>query len=276
MRSILLVLFIILSMASTLAQAESGKDFLFSRMNGFSIIEQVQKEYESVAIWINNRENNGYDEITTEGAYVETKYNFEGNLKKPSIIQVLTTHENAVKSLGGTILYKNSEYRCLYAKFKKDEKAYYLSLNVYNDGATYVIGIVEPAKLESTVDIINAESIVDALHNQGKIALYFHFDTGKATIRPESHSVIESVVKALRAEPSMRVSVEGHTDNVGSGLSNQKLSEERAQAVVEALTHAGINRDRLAYCGFGQSRPTAPNDTEEGRAKNRRVELVRK
>lgn len=84
------------------------------------------------------------------------------------------------------------------------------------------------------------------------------------------------IVKLLQASPTLRLAVEGHTDNAGTPAHNQALSEARAREVVRTITTQNIAADRLQAAGFGQSRPLASNATEEGRAKNRRVELVKR
>jgi len=80
----------------------------------------------------------------------------------------------------------------------------------------------------------------------------------------------------LQSSPSLQVSIEGHTDNTGNSESNKKLSEERAKAVMDALIAKGIKKERLSFVGWGQQKNIADNRTEEGRAKNRRVEIVKK
>jgi outer membrane protein OmpA-like peptidoglycan-associated protein len=122
----------------------------------------------------------------------------------------------------------------------------------------------------------DASGISDELNKSGHVALYgIHFETGKATILPDSESVLGEVAKMLQQNPEIKVSVEGHTDNVGSAASNQALSEKRAQAVVAWLSSHGIAASRLAAKGWGASKPVEDNNTEDNRAKNRRVELVK-
>jgi outer membrane protein OmpA-like peptidoglycan-associated protein len=100
------------------------------------------------------------------------------------------------------------------------------------------------------------------------------FDLGKATIRPESAALLDEIANVLRAHPEVKkVQVEGHTDSTGGQAVNQRLSRQRAAAVVRALTERGIEPERLSSRGFGPSRPIAPNDTPEGRQQNRRVEI---
>lgn len=101
-----------------------------------------------------------------------------------------------------------------------------------------------------------------------------NFDFDKATIKPEYESILDGAVEALEGNPSVHVTVEGHTDSRGSEAYNQKLSEERAHAVVQYLIRKGIDPARLSPVGRGESAPVRPNDSEANMYKNRRVELV--
>jgi outer membrane protein OmpA-like peptidoglycan-associated protein len=103
-----------------------------------------------------------------------------------------------------------------------------------------------------------------------------YFDTNKAELKPESHTALQEISKLLKADPNLKVLVVGHTDNVGGYDTNLTLSERRATAVLQELksTH-GIAATRLRGVGVGMAAPVAPNETEDGRAKNRRVELVK-
>jgi len=100
-----------------------------------------------------------------------------------------------------------------------------------------------------------------------------HFDFNKAAVRADARPVLDEAASILAARPAVRVAVEGHTDGLGSDAYNQRLSERRARAVLEYLVHAGVARERLEAQGFGESHPVADNATEDGRARNRRVEL---
>jgi Mg-chelatase subunit ChlD len=97
------------------------------------------------------------------------------------------------------------------------------------------------------------------------------FDFDSAVIKPQSYPIIEELVDAMMTRPNLKLQIEGHTDNIGKPDYNQALSERRAKAVYDALINRGIEANRLRYRGFGMSVPVAPNDTEEGRAKNRRT-----
>jgi len=100
-----------------------------------------------------------------------------------------------------------------------------------------------------------------------------HFDFDKSNIRPDARPILDEAIHILKDEPEIRVSVEGHTDSMGTEAYNQRLSERRARSVVDYLVAGGISRSRLDPVGFGESDPVASNATEEGRAQNRRVEL---
>lgn len=109
----------------------------------------------------------------------------------------------------------------------------------------------------------------DTVSKQFERIILFDFD--KATLRPEAIPIIDEIAELLRRYPRIRLEVQGHTDNIGTPEYNQRLSEARAQAVVDALVERGIDRRRLRPRGFGMTMPVAPNDTEENRQKNRRT-----
>ena len=103
------------------------------------------------------------------------------------------------------------------------------------------------------------------------------FDTGKATLRPESSAALAPVGELLKGDAALKLEIQGHTDNVGQAVANMKLSQDRAAAVKAYLvTTFGISAARLTTSGFGDTKPLAPNTAEGGRAQNRRVELVKK
>jgi len=101
-----------------------------------------------------------------------------------------------------------------------------------------------------------------------------NFDFNKAEVRPEGRDILDGVVKTLKENPNVKVVVEGHTDSIGKDAYNKKLSERRAEAVKRYLVRQGIDPSRIRTEGYGKSKPIADNGTEEGRAKNRRAEVV--
>ena len=122
---------------------------------------------------------------------------------------------------------------------------------------------------------VKADDMAKALTTTGKVDIYgIYFDTDKAELKSESKGTLEEVAKLLKADPSLKLEVAGHTDNTGAAAHNMQLSAGRAAAVVNALVGTyGIDRARLQARGYGDSKPVAPNDNEQNRAKNRRVEL---
>jgi outer membrane protein OmpA-like peptidoglycan-associated protein len=142
--------------------------------------------------------------------------------------------------------------------------------------AATVIEIVEPKAMEGGKVAVDAGALKKGLEAEGKVALYgLTFDTGKATIKPESAEQLAQMAQVLKANAQLKVYIVGHTDNQGALESNLSLSKARAQAVVDALagTH-GIDARRLSAAGVANWAPVASNAAEAGRARNRRVEMV--
>lgn len=117
----------------------------------------------------------------------------------------------------------------------------------------------------------------DRVLQDGKIiANGIRFDTGEATLKPESMGIINKITKLMQDHPDLKFSVEGHTDSDGDDASNLALSEERAKTVKSTMVKLGISTDRLSTKGLGESMPMDSNNTPEGKANNRRVEFVKK
>jgi outer membrane protein OmpA-like peptidoglycan-associated protein len=138
-------------------------------------------------------------------------------------------------------------------------------------------GAAEDKKFIKNVRIAKgAVPLYDRMMTDGKIITYgITFDVGKSTIKPESMGEINRIAKLMQDNPDLKFSVEGHTDSTGSEATNQTLSDARSKAVVDKLVETGIATDRLQSAGKGQTSPIADNGTDEGRAKNRRVEFVK-
>lgn len=134
---------------------------------------------------------------------------------------------------------------------------------------------VDEKKVSSAVKLVNADSMQKELEAHGRVALYINFDTDKASIRPDGKPVVDQIAALLSNNPALKLSIEGHTDTTGDAKRNKELSTQRAQAVAAMLKGAGINQARLSATGHGADKPLAPNTDEAGRAKNRRVELVK-
>ncbi len=117
--------------------------------------------------------------------------------------------------------------------------------------------------------------IFDALNTTGSIALNILFETGKSAVKPESMNIIDQIAEMLKSNPTLKVSIDGHTDNTGTAATNKTLSQNRANVVMTLLVSKGIDKTRLTAKGWGQEKPVADNATEDGKSKNRRVEIVK-
>jgi OOP family OmpA-OmpF porin len=151
------------------------------------------------------------------------------------------------------------------------------AVNDATNHAQVTLETVEPKAMPSgQVSVLKASDIQDGLRSEGKVAFYgLYFDTGKADIKPNSRTQLEEVGKLLKAQAGLQVYVVGHTDGQGQLDANLSLSQQRAQAVVDALVKSqGIDGKRLVAKGVASLAPLATNASEDGRARNRRVELV--
>ena len=237
---------------------------LLSRMTNFYITSYEVSDFDSHEF----ADSKG-DDVTVEGRKYVIQYEIKEGAKVPSDLQITRNYVNAIKQLGGTA-YEYGKNR-VSLQVTKDGREVWAEVWT-SGGELYTLTIVEKAGLKQEV---TAGDLLKALNEQGRVALYIHFDTGKATIKPESQPVINEIVALLKDNPDLKVSIEGHTDNVGDAKLNKTLSEQRAAAVLAAIVAQGVDARRLKSAGFGKDKPIADNKTEEGRAKNRRVELVK-
>jgi outer membrane protein OmpA-like peptidoglycan-associated protein len=130
--------------------------------------------------------------------------------------------------------------------------------------------------MNQSVALISADDMARELGAKGRVALYINFDVDKATLRDDGMPVVAEIDKLLRAQPDLKLAIEGHTDNSGNAQHNKDLSRQRAETVLDRLVAGGIDKARLSAAGYGAEKPLADNGSEEGRAKNRRVELVKR
>ncbi|PZU09925.1 MAG: flagellar motor protein MotB [Sphingomonas sp.] len=135
--------------------------------------------------------------------------------------------------------------------------------------------VVETKPFVATARLLPAAELKADIDGKGKAILHVNFDTDKAVILPASQPQIAEIVALLKSEPALRLAINGYTDATGAADHNVALSQARAKAVAAAIEAAGILTTRLDPHGFGDSQPVAANDTEDGKAQNRRVELVK-
>lgn len=156
------------------------------------------------------------------------------------------------------------------------EAGYTPGIDVAEGQVIVQLDVIESGTLQDKMVTVSAAEIEKSLSAQGHIALYgIFFDFAKADLKPDSKPALDQVAQFLKDEPSLKIHVVGHTDNVGGLETNMTLSRARAASVVSALVKQyGIAANRLNPAGVGPLAPVAPNDSDDGRAKNRRVELI--
>lgn len=135
--------------------------------------------------------------------------------------------------------------------------------------------VLERQGMSQSLGFLSASEMKKAIDTAGHVALHINFDTDKASLRPDAQPVIAEIGKLLQDDSRLRLSIEGHTDSIGTPEHNLALSAARARSVLGALVGLGVDPARLQSQGFGQNKPIADNDSDSGRASNRRVELVR-
>jgi len=246
--------------------AEGCKDSpLITRFPGSIIHSCENKEYEQADFPLGNDKDGNALTKHVEGEY---QYWDVGTREGTSEIQVFRNFQTALKTGGFTIDYMGSPNLIVAHKGST-------WLFIDNKGTFYYQTIVTVKEMQQEVTA-DASSLSDGIKKSGHVAVYgIHFDTGKATILADSGQILGEIVKLLQQNPDLKLRVEGHTDNQGNAAANQALSEKRAQSVLAWLTAHGIPAARLTAKGLGQTQPVADNGTEDGRAKNRRVELAK-
>ncbi|UKT64491.1 OmpA family protein [Pedobacter mucosus] len=157
--------------------------------------------------------------------------------------------------------------------FKNNGKNY--MVNIQSNSAQGSIFIMELQEFKQTIKKYSAAQMKADIDQSGKAILNINFDTDKATLQPDGDKIVEEIFALLRANPNLKLSIEGHTDNAGSATRNKQLSNERTNTVMYSLAGKGIDIKRLKAKGFGAEKPLKSNDTEENKAANRRVELVK-
>lgn len=270
------LLVIIIGLIAAAPCAAQGKDAanckdhpLLTRLTDYWIQSCTLKQFDAYKFMVGKGKP-----AQVEGQYTNIRYQPPAGLAtKPSTLQVLRNVENAVKQIGGTVVATDSSKETM--KLTKDDKELWVEVWADHTGQ-YILTIVEKAAMAQEI-VASANAFADGLKTTGHIAVEgIYFETGKSVLKPESSAAIAEVAKLMKGNATLKLYVVGHTDNVGALEGNMKLSQDRAQSVVQALVKSnGLEAVRLKAYGSGPYSPVASNDTEEGRAKNRRVELVK-
>jgi OOP family OmpA-OmpF porin len=239
-----------------------------TRMPGYSIADCVQNEFDRYEFFTLKPPKHA-----EEGKFTFITYKFDAKTGEPSAVAVVRNYENAIKKAGGTIVASVPTWwvngtivvdgKEVWAQAEKGNGKIWLRIIEKQEMAQYI-----------TAD---AAFFGNNINTTGHVSVPgIYFDTAKAELKPESAPALQEVAKLLSGDPTLKLWVVGHTDAVGQIDDNMRLSQARAEAVVKALvTTHGIAAARLKGYGVGPLAPIASNATEDGRAQNRRVELVK-
>jgi hypothetical protein len=301
-RSALAVFIFALAAAVMLVQvpgsvAEDAKDHpLIQRYPGSEIRKSFVKDFDEVVMPTGKSGRDGFaDTITVKGKTTGIVYQ---NPKKRSTLEIYQNYENAMKTAGFEFLYTCSDKGCgkpgpedpmlkyrwacfeqrhATGKLARPEGDIYVNLHVCKGTDKTFLGIVESKPMETGLVKVDANALADEIDRTGHASIYgIYFDTDKADVKPESEQALGEIARLLELRPDLKLYVVGHTDSVGTLEYNRELSVRRARAVVKVLTgNYGVAGSRLRGEGVGPLVPVMTNDKEGGRAKNRRVELVK-
>lgn len=239
-----------------------------TRMPGYSIVACVANDFDRYEFFTLKPPKH-----PEEGKFTFITYRLDDGATQPSAVAVVRNYENAIQKAGGTIVASRPDWWVV-GKLTADGKEVWAQAEKGN-GLIW-LRIIEKAPMEQFITA-DAAAFGKDIGSTGHAAVYgILFDTGKAELKPESAPALEEVAKLLKGDATLKLWVVGHTDTVGQVDANMTLSQARADAVVKALvaTH-GIAAARLKGYGVGPLAPVASNASEDGRAKNRRVELVK-
>ena len=250
--------------------APSGPDHrLFGHMPNYSG-KGEKRNFDKFTF--NYKDGDDRKDIEVQGARTSVVYLPRDGATYSSDLDVRENYRAAIEALGGQVLF--SEDRTMSAR--ADVRGQTIWLHIYTQENEIQLTVIEEKPFEASIKPPEASALKMALDKTGRVALYVNFDFAKAALQPDAAPVIAQVVKLLQDNPALKLSIEGHTDNVGGDEYNKKLSTARAAAVVVAVASQGIAKDRLTSRGFGAENPIADNGSGDGRAKNRRVELVKR
>ena len=276
-----LAMFLLLTLASLpmLAQpedAEGCKDsVLLSRIRGCTIFECSVKDFDAAELLIGYdlAHDNAEKRKSVEGAVEVISYECSASV---SNLAVVRNAETALKQAGYTVVFSgknpsNDDRPLLTAR----KGGVWVSVVTGFNGTTNIYTVTTARSQEMEQQMVADAAAMEAeITSSGYCSIYgVLFDSGKATIQPESSKCLDEVAALLKKNAGWKMQIEGHTDNVGGKEANTKLSQARADAVRGWLVTHGVAAPRLTAKGFGDSKPKVENATEEGRSKNRRVDL---
>lgn len=267
---LILILLIFISFIVTAQDVAGSKDHpLFNRMPDYYIEQYEENEFD---VYDNFRDSKG-KKTSVEGHYSFIQYRINKGEKAASGDQVLRNYINAVSKIGGKIVFEKRDDA--YFSLINNKKETWVKVEIFNRGGGYRLWIIETAAMEQSI-VADPKAMGDDIDRTGRVAIYgIYFDTGSYNIKPESDPTLKVIADLLKTKSSLNVYVVGHTDMTGNFDQNLKLSENRANAVVDALVKDyRVSAKRLSGKGVGPLSPVSTNNTDEGKQLNRRVELV--
>lgn len=273
-RSVLAIVLLACGAAPGYAQddAEGAKDHpAIPRMPGYYINNYEQHDFDGYDF------PSGDTTVRVEGRFWNIQYAAKDGVKPQSALAISRNYRNAFAAKGGRQRYVSDDAWETVLTMTVNGVDTWMHIHVSNGGEVYELHIVEKSGMAQDITL-DASAIAKALDETGTITLHnILFETGKATLKAESAAALQPVIDVLTADSTLRLEIQGHTDNTGTKAANLTLSQQRADAVREYLvTTGGIAAVRLTAVGLGDTMPVAPNTTEDGRAQNRRVELRKK
>jgi outer membrane protein OmpA-like peptidoglycan-associated protein len=242
---------------------------LLSRMPNFYISEYKDTEFDSHRFIGEDKKP-----VSIEGHKYFIGYKLNKGAAEPGELKIRRNIQDALKKIGGKVVFDDNFNRVSTIVLQKEGKETWVEVRSFNN--MYRLSIVEKEIMKQEV-VASAEVMGNDINSTGHVSIYgIYFDTGKSAIKPESDAALSEIAKLLENDGTLKVYVVGHTDNAGSLDFNMKLSKDRADAVAKTLSGKhGIAATRLKPYGVASLSPVASNDTEDGMAKNRRVELVK-
>ena len=255
--------------AYVLAAPAASDHRLFGAMPGYRAEEVEKRNFDEESMLVADAGESR--EIAVQGARHFIRYVPVDDQRVAADAGIHANYRMAVARLGGEVVHGDRNWT--YARLVHEGQVVWLKL--YSQETSIELIVIEEKPFQASITPPRADEMRAALDRDGRIALHVHFDFGIATLKADAGPVLEQIASLLEADADLRVSIEGHTDDIGNAAANRTLSRQRAQAVVDALVVRGIAADRLRAAGFGADQPIADNATSEGRARNRRVELVR-
>lgn len=242
---------------------------LLSRMPDFFISEYKVIDFDNYKFIGTDKQK-----VVVEGRKLFIEYKLKKDAAVPGELKIRRNIQEALTKVGGKVLFDDDFNRCSTLLLEKDGKETWIEVRALDK--MYRLTTIDKQAMKQEV-VATAEVMNKDIMTQGHVSVYgIYFDTAKAEIKPESDAAIAEIAKLLQNTPALKVYVVGHTDNVGSFEANMKLSRDRAESVSRELTGKyHIAADRLKAHGVSSLAPVGSNDSEDGKQKNRRVELVK-